>query len=93
LFGTAYGGVMPLYAVLAREYFGPRIMGTVFGAATMVTSLGMAFGPWAGGMIFDTFGNYTWLYIGSLSVGLGAMAVALAFPPLPSPSRERLQPA
>ena len=23
VFGTAYGGVMPLYAVLAREYFGP----------------------------------------------------------------------
>ena len=28
----AYGGVMPLYAVLAREYFGQRIMGSVFGA-------------------------------------------------------------
>src|SRR5882762_4052002 len=36
---------MPLYAVLAREYFGPRIMGTVFGAATLVSSLGMAQGP------------------------------------------------
>jgi MFS family permease len=90
VFGTAYGGVMPLYAVLAREYFGPRIMGTVFGAATMVSSLGMAFGPWAGGMIFDTFNDYSWLYIGSLSIGLGAMAVALAFPPLPQRSRERL---
>ena len=49
VFGTAYGGVMPLYAVLAREYFGQRIMGTVFGAATMVSSLGMAFGPLGGG--------------------------------------------
>jgi predicted MFS family arabinose efflux permease len=93
VFGTAYGGVMPLYAVLAREYFGPRIMGTVFGAATMVSSLGMALGPWAGGMIFDTFHDYRWLYIGALSVGLGAMAMALVFPPLPSRSRERLQPA
>ena len=93
VFGTAYGGVMPLYAVLAREYFGPRIMGTVFGAATMVSSLGMALGPWAGGLIFDTFHDYRWLYIGALSVGLGAMAIALAFPPLPSRSRERLQPA
>jgi predicted MFS family arabinose efflux permease len=93
VFGTAYGGVMPLYAVLAREYFGPRIMGTVFGAATMVSSLGMALGPWAGGMIFDTFHDYRWLYIGALSVGLAAMAIALTFPPLPSRSRERLQPA
>lgn len=91
VFGTAYGGVMPLYAVLAREYFGQRIMGTVFGAATMVSSIGMAFGPWAGGFIFDSFNSYSWLYIGSFSVGLGAVAVALAFPPLPSV--QRLQPA
>jgi MFS family permease len=93
VFGTAYGGVMPRYAVLAREYFGQQIMGTVFGAATMVSSLGMAFGPWTGGMIFDAVGNYGWLYIGSLSVGLGAMAMALAFPPLPLRSREQLQAA
>jgi MFS family permease len=90
VFGTAYGGVMPLYAVLAREYFGQRIMGTVFGAAIMTSSLGMAFGPWIGGVVFDTFNGYSWLYIGSASVGLGAMAVALAFPPLPS---RRLQSA
>ena len=31
IFGMAYGGVMPLYAVLAREYFGQSIMGTVLG--------------------------------------------------------------
>ena len=40
IFGTAYGGVMPLYAVLAREYFGQKIMGTVFGL-----SLGGGTGP------------------------------------------------
>ncbi|WP_431321138.1 MFS transporter [Rhizobium sp. YTU87027] len=82
IFGSAYGGVMPLYAVLAREYFGPRIIGTVFGAATMLSSLGMAFGPLIGGWIFDTFHNYSWLFIGSALVGLGAAAIALAFPPL-----------
>jgi MFS family permease len=90
VFGTAYGGVMPLYAVLAREYFGQQIMGTVFGAATMLSALGMAFGPLAGGWVFDTFDAYTWLFIGSSAVGLGAVAMALAFPALP---RERLQPA
>jgi MFS family permease len=90
IFGTAYGGVMPLYAVLAREYFGQRIMGTVFGAATMASSLGMAIGPLGGGFVFDTFNAYSWLYIGSFSLGLGAMAVAFAFPPLPR-SRDQLQ--
>jgi MFS family permease len=82
VFGAAYGGVMPLYAVLAREYFGQRAMGTVFGAATMTSSLGMAFGPLAGGWIFDTFGGYGWLYLGSFGVAAGAVAIATAFPPL-----------
>ncbi len=83
VFGIAYGGVMPLYAVLAREYFGQHIMGSVFGAATMMSSLGMALGPLGGGWIFDTFGEYRWLYIGSAALALGAVAIALAFPPLP----------
>lgn len=83
VFGTAYGGVMPLYAVLAREYFGQQIMGSVFGAATMMSSLGMALGPLGGGWIFDSFGDYRWLYIGSAALALGAVAIALAFPPLP----------
>jgi MFS family permease len=92
VFGTAYGGVMPLYAVLARESFGQRVMGTLFGAMTMASSIGMAFGPWAGGRIFDAFNSYMWLYIGASSVALAAVAVAFVF----SPRREappQLQPA
>jgi MFS family permease len=81
IFGFAYGGVMPLYAVLARDYFGPNIMGAVFGAAAMVSSLGMALGPVIGGWIYDTWNAYTGLYVASAVVGLGAVAVALAFPP------------
>jgi MFS family permease len=81
-FGAAYGGVMPLYAVLAREYFDQRIMGTVFGAATMLSSLGMALGPVAGGWIFDTYHDYRWLYWSSVGIAFAAAAVACAFPPL-----------
>ena len=80
VFGFAYGGVMPLYAVLARDYFGQRIMGTVLGAAAMVSSLGMAIGPWVGGWLFDTFGSYAPLYIYSFVIGIGAVAIALLFP-------------
>ena len=78
---------MPLYAVLAREYFGQRVMGTVFGAMTMASSIGMAFGPWAGGRIFDSFNSYAWLYIGASTVALGAVAVALVFSPRPQAQR------
>jgi MFS family permease len=81
VFGFAYGGVMPLYAVLARDYFGPKIMGAVIGAASMISSLGMALGPAVGGWIYDTWNAYTGLYLGSMVLGLAAVAIALAFPP------------
>jgi len=84
IFGATYGGVMPLYAVLARDYFGQAIMGTVLGAATMLSTLGMAFGPPIGGWLFDVFGDYAWLFIGSAAAGLGAVFIALAFPPVPT---------
>ena len=80
VFGLAYGGVMPLYAVLVREFFGARIMGTVFGAVSAFASLGMAVGPWAGGYVYDTFHSYAWLHTGSFAIGLAAVAVALSFP-------------
>lgn len=81
MFGLAYGGVMPLYAILVREYFGARIMGTVFGAVAMASTLGMALGPVAGGWLFDAWGSYFWLYVGSAGIGLGAVAIALLFRP------------
>jgi MFS family permease len=81
LFGLSYGGVMPIYAILVRDYFGTRIMGTMFGAVVMVSMLGMAIGPWAGGFAFDHLGGYWWLYIGSCAVGIGAAVIAFTFRP------------
>ena len=84
LFGFTYAGIMPLYAVLVRENFPLRMMGTVIGGTAMAGSLGMATGPLAGGVIFDTFGSYAWLYIGSGLFGLGAFAIMLTFRPIPA---------
>jgi MFS family permease len=94
VFGAAYGGTMPLYAALARDAFGPRILGTVLGAATMVSSIGMALGPFIGGWLYDRFGSYAWLYIGSMLVGLAAAGIAMLFPRAPrAPRAPGLQPA
>jgi MFS family permease len=83
VFGFIYAGTMPLYAVLARENFPLRIMGTVIGGTAMAGSLGMATGPLAGGLIYDTFASYAWLYIGSWIMGLGAFLIAMTFRPVP----------
>ena len=96
VFGFAYGGVMPLYAIVVREYFGERIMGSAFGAVSLAATLGMALGPWLGGWAYDAVGSYAWMFIGSSAIGLGAVAIALTFRPpqlvaaaLPSPSAAR----
>jgi MFS family permease len=81
LFGFIYAGTMPLYSVLVRENFPLRMMGTVIGGTAMAGSLGMAPGPVAGGLIYDNFASYAWLYIGSFAVGLGAFLIALTFRP------------
>eukprot|EP01133_Synstelium_polycarpum_P026908 gene26908-32395_t len=83
LFGFIYAGVMPLYAVLARENFPMRMMGTIIGGTAMAASLGMATGPLAGGLIYDTFASYEWLYIGAWAIGIGAFLIALTFRPFP----------
>jgi MFS family permease len=83
LFGFIYAGVMPLYAVIARENFPQRLMGTVIGGTAMAGSLGMATGPFAGGLIYDNFATYTWLYVGSWGIGIGAFLIAMTFRPFP----------
>ncbi|MCO5960312.1 MFS transporter [Sinorhizobium meliloti] len=86
VFGFIYAGVMPLYAVIARENFPLRMMGTVIGGTAMAGSLGMAIGPVAGGLIYDVFASYGWLYIGAWGLGIGAFLIALTFKAFP---RER----
>ena len=77
VFGAAYGGVMPLYALVTREYFGEKVMGTAYGAVFLISTLGMGVGSFAGGAIYDRLGAYTWLFLGSAAIGV--MAIVLAF--------------
>jgi MFS family permease len=93
LFGFVYAGVMPLYAVICRENFPLRMMGTVIGATTMAGSLGMATGPVTGGLIYDSFASYAWLFIGSFGLGIGAFLIALTFKPFPREPAPALTPA
>jgi predicted MFS family arabinose efflux permease len=76
IFGVAYGGAMPLYAVVTREYFGERGVGTAYGFIFFISCIGMGLGSYAGGTIHDTLGSYAWLFIGSGLIG--GMAFVLA---------------
>jgi predicted MFS family arabinose efflux permease len=79
VFGLAYGGVMPLYALVTREYFGERVMGTAYGGVFLVSTLGMGLGSFAGGVVYDHLGSYAWLYITSTAIGVAAGLLAFTF--------------
>ena len=81
LFGFSYGGAMPLYAILVREHFPARMMGSVFGVVAMIATLGMALGPPLGGWLFDRFGGYGWLYVMSSATGVAAALIAMTVRP------------
>jgi MFS family permease len=83
LFGFIYAGVMPLYAVLVRENFPMKMMGTIIGGTSMAGSLGMATGPLLGGYIFDATGGYATMYVTCWALGLMAFLVAITFRPFP----------
>jgi MFS family permease len=58
LFGLFQGGIIPMYAVIVREYFSARDAGTRTGIALMFALFGMAIGGWMSGAIFDYAGSY-----------------------------------
>jgi MFS family permease len=86
--GFLYAGTMPLYAVIIRENFPLRMMGTIIGGTAMAGSLGMSIGPLLGGLIYDRFGSYAPLYVCSWGMGLVAMLILMAFRPFPGRSRQ-----
>jgi MFS family permease len=58
LFGLFQGGIVPMYAIIVREYFPPQGSGTRVGILIMSTIVGMALGGWMSGVIFDMTGSY-----------------------------------
>ena len=55
------------------------IAGVVVLCMTLALALATLVGPLAGGLIYDTFASYSWLYIGSFGLGIGAFLIAMTF--------------
>ena len=87
LFGLGFGGPMPVYAMLFREYFGLRAIGTILGVFFMVAAVGMGSGGLLGGALFNLFGSYSVPFLTSSGTGMLAAVLALTLPssrPVPS---------
>jgi MFS family permease len=90
LFGLFQGGIVPMYAIVVREYFPPRQAGTLVGLVIMATIAGMALGSWMSGAIFDLTGSYWQAFANGLAWNLLNVGIACV---LLRRERTRLSPA
>ncbi len=58
LFGMGYGGILPCYPVIVREYLPAREVGRRTGIVILFAGSGMALGSWLAGYVFDHTGSY-----------------------------------
>jgi len=71
-FGFFYGGIWPMYAASARDYFPKEVAATVIGFFTLFYGVGAIIGPIVAGRLTDVTGTFRW------SFGLGAFAALIA---------------
>jgi MFS family permease len=76
LFGLFQGGIVPMYALIVREYFAPQEAGTRLGLVLLATLGGMALGGWMSGLIFDLTGSYQAAFLNGLAWNLVNVSIA-----------------
>jgi len=83
LFGLFQGGIVPMYAIIVRQYFSPKEAGIRIGIVLMATLFGMALGGWMSGIIFDHTGSYRAAFLNGLiwNVVNGVVALWLMLRP------------
>jgi MFS family permease len=77
LFGLFQGGIVPMYAIIVRDYFAPQEAGVRVGVVLMATLVGMALGGWMSGAIFDLTGSYQAAFLNGLLWNLLNGAIVL----------------
>ena len=80
MFGLAQGGIVPSYAIIVREYMPAKVAAERVGTLIMMTIVGMAFGAWISGWIFDLTGSYQVAFLNGIAwnvLNVGIMALIL----------------
>jgi len=76
-YGVFQGGIIPMYAIIVREYFSPHEAGARVGGVVGATQLGMALGGWMSGAIFDLTGSYRATFVNAFIWNLFNLSIVL----------------
>ena len=79
LFGLSQGGIVPSYALIVRRYFLAGEAGWRLGWIMLFTMLGMAFGGWLAGVLFDLTGTYATAFAAAILFNVVNLLIAGLF--------------
>jgi MFS family permease len=77
LFGLFQGGIVPSYAIIVRETMPASEAATRVGTVIMASVLGMSFGGWISGVIFDLTASYQAAFLNGLAWNALNVGIAL----------------
>ena len=66
MFGLFQGGIVPSYAIIVRESMPAKEAATRVGIVILASVVGMSFGGWISGVIFDATGSYAAAFVNGL---------------------------
>ena len=72
LFGIGHSAGNPILATTIADIFAGNKIGTIYGFLEISFGIGMAFGAWFGGYVYDLTGSYRWAF----AVGLTAFVIS-----------------
>jgi MFS family permease len=78
-FGLVQGGIVPMYALIVRDYFPASEAGVRVSLVLMATVFGMALGGWLTGAIFDWTGSYQAAFIHGIGWNVLNIGIAVFF--------------
>jgi MFS family permease len=77
MFGLFQGGIVPSYAIIVRETMPAKEAATRVGIVIFASVIGMSFGGWVSGVIFDMTGSYAAAFANGFAWNLLNIAIVL----------------
>jgi MFS family permease len=78
MFGLFQGGIVPSYAIIVRESMPASEAATRVGIVILASVVGMSFGGWVSGVIFDSTGSYAAAFLNGLAWNALNIAIVLS---------------
>lgn len=72
MFGLFDYATVPVTASLVASHLGMRVMGLAMGLLSAGHALGAALGAYFGGVLFELYAKYLWVWVAALVLALGA---------------------